>query len=67
MAALVSCQCGFAMGQRHEISDADFLRVGPLLTGLPCQHGGLARDNRRFIDAVLYVAKTGIPWRDLPA
>ena len=54
------------MGRRHEISDADFDRISPLLTGLPGQHGGIAEDNRRFINAVLYVAKTGIPWRDLP-
>jgi transposase len=54
------------MGYRHEISDADFERIQPLLTGRPGQHGGLARDNRRFINAVLYVAKTGVPWRDLP-
>jgi transposase len=54
------------MSRRHEISDADFARISPLLTGLPGQHGGIAEDNRRFINAVLYVAKTGIPWRDLP-
>ena len=55
------------MGRRHEISDADFARVSPLMTGRPGQHGGLAEDNRRFLNAVLYVARTGIPWRDLPA
>ena len=54
------------MGRRHEISDADFARVSPLMTGRPGQHGGLAEDNRRFLNAVLYVARTGIPWRDLP-
>ncbi|HEU5219104.1 MAG TPA: transposase, partial [Gemmatimonadales bacterium] len=26
----------------------------------------VAADNRLFVDAVLYVARTGIPWRDLP-
>ena len=54
------------MSRRHEISDADFGRIGPLLPGQPGQHGGVAEDNRRFVNAVLYVAKTGIPWRDLP-
>jgi transposase len=54
------------MGFRHEISDADWRRVSPLLPGQPGQHGGLAEDNRRFLNAVLYVARTGIPWRDLP-
>jgi transposase len=31
------------------------------------EHGGVAPNNRLFMDAVLYVGKTGIPWRDLPA
>jgi len=54
------------MGRRHEISDADWDRVKDLLPGQPGQHGGVAKDNRRFVNAVLYVARTGIPWRDLP-
>ena len=28
--------------------------------------GVTAADNRRFVDAVLYRYRTGIPWRDLP-
>jgi len=24
------------------------------------------KDNRLFVDAVLFIAKTGVPWRDLP-
>ena len=51
---------------RHAIADADWDRIKGLLPGRPGQHGGVARDNRRFIDAVLYVARTGIPWEDLP-
>src|SRR6478672_11977645 len=51
---------------RHAISDADWARIAGLLPGRPGQHGGVARDNRRFVDAVLYVARTGIPWADLP-
>ena len=54
------------MGHRYEISDADWDRIKPHLPGQPGQHGGVARDNRLFIDAVLYVARTGIPWADLP-
>ena len=54
------------MGHRHAISDADFDRIKHLLPGRPGQTGWLAEDNRRFIDAVLYVARTGVPWRDLP-
>ena len=28
--------------------------------------GGTARDNRRFVEAVLYRYRAGIPWRELP-
>jgi transposase len=54
------------MRARHAISDADWDRIKGLLPGQPGQHGGVAADNRLFVDAVLYVARTGIPWRDLP-
>jgi len=54
------------MLHRHAISDADWDRIKHLLPGQPGQHGGIAQDNRLFIDAVLYVARTGIPWADLP-
>ena len=54
------------MGFRHAISDADWDRVKGLLPGQPGQHGGVARDNRRFLDAVLWIARTGAAWRALP-
>ena len=54
------------MRPRHAISDADWDRIKGLLAGRPGQHGGGAADNRLFIDAVVYVGRTGIPWADLP-
>jgi transposase len=51
---------------RHAISDANWERIKDLLPGRPGQPGWVARDNRLFIDAVLWIAKTGAPWRDLP-
>jgi transposase len=54
------------MGFRHAISDTDWERVKGLLPGQPGQHGGVAEDNRRFLDAVLWIARTGAAWRDLP-
>ena len=47
--------------RRHEISDADWERVQGLL---PTRGPNPA--DRGFVNAVLYVAKTGVPWRDLP-
>src|SRR5262249_58331769 len=54
------------MLRRHEMSDADWDRIKHLLPGRPGQHGGVANDNRRFINSVLWIARTGAPWRDLP-
>ena len=54
------------MSHRYAISDADGDRIKDLLPGRPGQHGGVAQDNRRFLDAVLWVARTGAAWADLP-
>src|SRR5262245_57890306 len=54
------------MGHRHAISDEQWARIESLLPGRPGDSGWTCKDNRLFVDAVLYVAKTGIPWRDLP-
>lgn len=54
------------MRHRHAISVGDWDRIKDLLPGRPGQSGWLAEDNRRFMDAVLWIAKTGAPWRDLP-
>lgn len=51
---------------RHAISDADWARIEHLPPGRPGQLGWVAADNRRFLDAVLWIARTGAPWRDLP-
>jgi transposase len=54
------------MPPRHAIKDADWERIKHLLPGQPGQHGKVAKNNRLFLDAVLWIAKTGAPWRDLP-
>ena len=54
------------MLHRHAIRDEDWERIKDLLPGRAGQPGVTARDNRLFIDAVLWIAKTGAPWRDLP-
>lgn len=54
------------MFSRHDISDADWDRIQDLLPGRPGQHGGVGNDNRLFVDAIRYLAKTGIAWADLP-
>jgi len=51
---------------RHAIRDDDWDRLRDLLPGRAGQPGVTATDNRLFLDAVLWIAKTGAPWRDLP-
>ena len=40
-----------------------FMRVAHLL---PRQRGNVAVDNYRFVNALLWMCRTGAPWRDLP-
>lgn len=54
------------MRHRHAISDESWQRIKDLLPGRPGVRGRTAFDNRRFVDAVLWIGKTGAPWRDLP-
>ena len=55
------------MARRHELTDAQWAKVEPLLPGKRSDPGRTAADNRLFVNAVVFVLKTGIPWADLPA
>src|SRR3954454_22305467 len=44
----------------------DWDRIKDMLPGQAGHVGVTARNNRLFIDAVLYRYRPGIPWRDLP-
>jgi putative transposase len=54
------------MRRRYELTDQQYQRIEPLLSGKPGDPGRNADDNRRFINAVYWVARTGAPWADLP-
>ena len=51
---------------RHDINDKVWALLEPHLPGQRGQWGGIAQDNRRFINAVFWILRTGAPWRDLP-
>jgi putative transposase len=53
------------MRYRHSVSDEVWERIKDKLPGAEGKRGKKP-DNRLFINAVLYVGKTGIQWRDLP-
>jgi len=60
---------GFHMTQihrRHDISDKVWVLLEPHLPGREGSWGGIARDNRQFIDAVFRIIRAGAPWRNLP-
>ncbi len=48
------------------VSDAVWEKVAPLLPGKASDSGVTAKDNRLFLEAVLWRVRTGLPWRDLP-
>lgn len=52
--------------RRHDISDYLWELLAPHLPGQSGQWGGIAKDNRLFINAVFWILRTGAPWRDLP-
>ena len=46
--------------------DDQWARIEGMLPGKVGDWGRSAEDNRRFVEAVLWIARTGSPWRDLP-
>ena len=55
-----------AVSKRYALLDAQWERIKDLLPGQVGQPGATAKDNRLFVDAVLYRYRAGVPWRDLP-
>jgi len=51
---------------RRLLRDDQFQRIAAMLPGKASDCGVTAKDNRLFVEAVLWVARTGSPWRDLP-
>lgn len=52
--------------RRYEITDEQWQRIEHLLPGKEADPGRTAQDNRLFVNAVLWIARTGAPWQDLP-
>jgi transposase len=50
---------------RHVLSDREWNLLAPLLPQR-AQTGRPPNDHRTIIDVLLWLAKTGAPWRDLP-
>jgi transposase len=52
--------------RRYGLRDDQWQRIKDFLPGREGHVGCTAADNRRFVEAVLYRYRAGIPWRDLP-
>jgi transposase len=52
--------------KRCGLTDEQWERIKDLLPGKEEDEGVTAKDNRLFVEAVIYRYRAGIPWRDLP-
>ena len=48
------------------LTDAQWKKIEPHCLGKATDPGRTGSDGRMFIEAVLWIARTGSPWRDLP-
>ncbi|MGO7790362.1 transposase, partial [Rhizobium ruizarguesonis] len=51
---------------RLVLRDEQWERIAPHIIGDERTRGSSGRDNRMFVEAVLWIVRTGSPWRDLP-
>ena len=52
--------------KRYALRDDQWEKIKPLLPVKEGDPGRTAKDNRLFVEAILYRYRAGIPWRDLP-
>ena len=51
---------------RFCLTDAQWAKIEPFCLGKPSDPGRTGGDGRLFLEAILWIARTGSPWRDLP-
>jgi len=51
---------------RLVLTDRQWWLIEPHLPGKASDPGATAKDNRQFVEAVLWIVRTSSPWRDLP-
>jgi transposase len=52
--------------RRHELTDAQWQRLAPLLPAEKPPTGRPNKDHRTVLNGILWILRTGAPWRDLP-
>ncbi len=53
-------------GGRGDLTDEQWLKLNPLLPPQKAHTGQPAHDHRRIINGILWLHRTGAPWRDIP-
>ena len=51
---------------RYELTDEQWERLQPLLPPQKAKTGRAALDHRRIVNGILWIVRSGAPWRDLP-
>jgi transposase len=54
------------MAKRYELNDQQWARIADLLPGKVSDPGRTAKDNRLFVNGVLWVLRSGAQWDELP-
>jgi transposase len=55
------------MSKRYELSDQEWAQIEPLLPPIRTgQKGRPAKDHRIMLNGIVWLARSGAPWRDLP-
>ena len=52
--------------RRYELRACQWRRIEDFLPGRPGRVGVTAKDNRGFVNGVLWVLRSGAQWKDLP-
>jgi transposase len=52
--------------KRHELTDEQWKRLEPLLPPEKPKTGRPNQDHRRMINGMVWIDRTGAPWRDMP-
>jgi len=54
------------MKRRHALSDAQWAQIEPLLPPETGHVGRACKPNRKMVEGIVWILRTGSPWRDLP-
>jgi transposase len=52
--------------KRHELTDEQWELIEPILPKRTATTGRTPRDPRQMLNGILWILRTGAPWRDLP-